>query len=373
MKGRKNFLKMVNMFLLFLTIVSLASILGTWRTGVEPISLFLFAVSGGLYLFIRCRVTNSGSPLNKVLLVISCVFLVGVGMLQFGDVGRDDSDGYVSGDSDNYIDSSMDSDLDANENTGEDLNVDSTVNSNSDSEVKDSEVSGNDYVYNLSEIGNLSGFFCLNLEDQTIKDLGPKMETVSVSYYLSNGNKLGNEVGQASNPLVEIDRTNGEKLIVAGSEGTRISEQAKCGAATMVGYSNMHMLGERRLDTIESIADVDVSTVNKDVDAVNSAISNTGFSVSQIYSNNIMGGYREVYLADTYNKTFTYGCFDGTEYVETNIAMMSPIVIIDYNNIDYQPVEKTRDGYFVIDISSLPTGCCVVNNGINEYFAFIIK
>ena len=172
MNFKKILLNTLQIFLLIITVIGLVSIIATWNKGVEPGALFCIVVSGGLYLFVRkCAVGDTFIPvfgkkikLNLVLLILGGLFFAFVGVTQFGDVGKDYSDGYVTNNSDSYIDSSADSSNGSDEN----LEANSSTQTSTNPGVEDGGVNQNGDVYNLSEIGNLNGIFILNEQEQTL-------------------------------------------------------------------------------------------------------------------------------------------------------------------------------------------------------------
>ena len=389
MNFKKILLNTLQIFLLIITVIGLVSIIATWNKGVEPGALFCIVVSGGLYLFVRkCAVGDTFIPvfgklvtLNRVFLIVGCIFFVIVGMTQFGDVGQNNSGGYVSDNSDTNINSSEDSNVNSN--------VSSNTDTNTDSGVEDGGVNQNGNVYSLSEIGNLNGFFSLNQVNQTLIGIPAPLGYCAQSSSYDNGvNELdGVEIGITNHMPITVDRTKGEKLVVVGEIGNRVGNTVTCGVASVVGYSNLGYTKGVQLNSIEVISGIDISNINDDMAKVNSAISNTSFSVVEYRAisatSNLFAEFETpfsgyLYLSNTYGKTFIYGAFEGTEYIESNVAMTDLTYLFDMEGQEAVSfsIEKTKDGYFIVDITQATEGYYIMRvrqgNGW-EYYPIYIK
>lgn len=225
--------------------------------------------------------------------------------------------------------------------------------------------------YSLVDLPNLNGFFSMNKEKQTLTSLNPPIEDTYVNWY--GDDDEADYIGFGDFLPTVIDRSNGELLIAVGDAGTGVGKGAECTPVNLVGYTNLYMLLETRLENLETIANIDISTVNEDLAATNAAISGTPFSVTEYSVGAPIPTRLNLYLSDTYKETFTYGYFEGTEYIETNVAMLSPFYTYSMSADIDVPVQKTMDGYFIIDISSLNPGYYWLDNGSVDFHPFLVK
>ena len=76
--------------------------------------------------------------------------------------------------------------------------------------------------------------------------------------------------------------------------------------------------------------------------------------------------------------TYSYGQFDGTEYVETTVELNVPYLYADLSteqaqaeNIISCPVLETREGYFTVDISNLKKGTYFIDGIYSTEYARI--
>lgn len=227
------------------------------------------------------------------------------------------------------------------------------------------------FTYSIIDLPNMNGFFSLNKEKQTITSLKPKIDQTRVHWY---GDRNGVEhIGYGDFLPTVVDKSNGEQLIAVGDAGIGIDDEVTCTRVNLAGYSNFYLLMETRLETMETIAGIDISAVNEDLAATNAAISGTPFYITEYSVGSPFPTTLNAYLSDTYEETFTYGHFEGTEYIETNVAMLSPFYTCDFSGTAKVPVEKTMNGYFIIDISSLEPGCYWLYSDFYDFYPFILK
>lgn len=227
------------------------------------------------------------------------------------------------------------------------------------------------FTYSIIDLPNMNGFFSMNKEKQTITSLKPKIDQTRVHWY---GDRNGVEhIGYGDFLPTVVDKSNGELLIAVGDAGIGIDDEVTCTRVNLAGYSNFYLLMETRLETMETIAGIDISTVNEDLAATNGAISGTPFYITEYSVGSPFPTTLNAYLSDTYEETFTYGSFEGTEYIETNVAMLSPFYTCDFSSSAKVPVEKTMDGYFIIDISSLESGCYWLYSDFYDFYPFVVK
>lgn len=386
MNLKKILLKNLQIFLLIITVIGLVSIIATWKKGVEPGSLFCFAVSGGLYLFVRkCTVGDTFITvfgklikLNHVLLILGGLFFVIVGVTQFGDVGKDYSDGYVSINSGAYIDSSTDSSIGSNEKS----EVNSSTETSTNSGVVDGGVNQNGDVYNLNEVGDLNGIFVLNEQKQTLTRVTSKLtgrsdieifDDIHLHKYNSERAAVNGSLLSLNSTPISIKRSSGEKMVLVGTEW---SNRAVSRKDTMSFGYNLKFLGygndslEITLNELETVCDVNVAEYVKSgktsekVSRINAAIKGTSFSFHTI---EVPRGVGARVFSNTQNSIFKYGYFEGTKYQTTSFSMGTPFYLHDNTEWKTVPIEKTMQGYMVIDISSLPEGLLIVDSVSGDF------
>lgn len=253
-------------------------------------------------------------------------------------------------------------------------------------------VNGN--VYSLSEIGELSGFFTLNPANQTVTGAAaPFSWWIYSANYHDGINKTDPEMDIAATYYapVTVDRAAGEKLIIVGSMGDYVEDILEFAPARVIGYTNFGTMVDVSLDEVEMLMGVDISGINTDVAQVNSAISNTPFTVAHYSCQTANNDYifdtassfsGELYISDTYGAELSYGFFEGTDYYESSVAATDLTYLYDYDEAytgAYNAsVERTMDGYFVVDTSHLSAGHYVLYMysdafGGNNYYPFYIK
>lgn len=186
------------------------------------------------------------------------------------------------------------------------------------------------YTYPLSDIDTLDGVFRLNRDSDTVTqvigDLGSG-NGIRITRY--DGNKYNTWLGWGVSPT-DIDRTNGEKLILVGSEWGNMSQADKeAGVISMsqlelLGYTNISMLSDRPRTEIQEIQNIDISSVNGDEEAVNEALSSTGLRYHTYYVLNDSFRPKDLLLTDQYMQEVTFSYYAETKYSTLNISMGDP-------------------------------------------------
>lgn len=237
------------------------------------------------------------------------------------------------------------------------------------------------YTYPLSDIDTLDGVFRLDRDSDTVTqvigDLGSG-NGIRITRY--DGNKYNTWLGWGVSPT-DIDRTNGEKLILVGSEWGNMSQADKeAGVISMsqlelLGYTNISMLSDRPRTEIQEIQNIDISSVNGDEEAVNEALSSTGLRYHTYYVLNDSFRPKDLLLTDQYMQEVTFSYYAETKYSTLNISMGDPCYLGGRTVTDDTPkvsVQQTKEGYFILDISNLSPGLYAVEGYSGSYVVNII-
>lgn len=227
------------------------------------------------------------------------------------------------------------------------------------------------YTYPASDIGVLNGIFRMDAEKQNCVVLGSldKLGRYELSIEDFNG-----EVHSGTNLPICVDRSKGEQLIIVGSEWSGRSENDRRNMvidiypATLLGYSNSFMLADLDVDEMESVNGISISKLNEDFASVTEALETTGVSCVRCawYVDLTRYRYRDYLLASQYESVITCGFYEGTQFISMDVSMTHPYVRIDPDNYIALSVQSTIDGYFIIDISQLPSGLYVIDGLIGN-------
>ena len=244
-------------------------------------------------------------------------------------------------------------------------------------------------VYSLSEIGDLCGFFTLNPTNQTVTGAAAPMFWRIHNPDYDDGTNVTNDqyIGATYYAPITIDRSIGEQLIVVGDMGNYVEDTLELSTAKILGYTNFATMVEVSLDEVEMLMGVDISNINNDVAQVNSAISNTPFTVAHYNCLTAHNDYifdtastfhGELYISDTYGADISYGYFDGTEYYESTVRVTDLTYMYNIYGDHFVNIQQTMNGYFIVDTSSLPAGYYVFymlsdTYGGNNYYPLHIK
>ena len=248
-------------------------------------------------------------------------------------------------------------------------------------------VDGN--IYSLSEIDDLCGFFTLNPTNQTVTGAAaPLFWRIHNPDYDDGTNVTDDQyIGATYYAPITIDKSLGEQLIIVGDMGNYVEETLELSTAKILGYTNFATMVNVSLDQVEMLMGVDISSINKDVAQVNSAISNTPFTVAHYNCLSADNDYifdtastfhGELYISDTYGADISYGYFDGTEYYESTVRVTDLTYMYNIYGDHFVNIQKTMNGYFIVDTSCLPAGYYVFYMlsdpyGGNNYYPVHIK
>lgn len=305
-------------------------------------------------------------------------------------------DGYDTGYDAGYEDT-YDTGYDAGYDAGYDNTYDAGYDDGDDSDYGNENASeiienlGN-FEYPLSEVTNLSGLFSLDSGRQVLEQ-APQTLT-SRSIWVFDNTEYGNQndpqyarLGYSDFLPLTVDRSNGEKLVLVGDEWDRRAEsrkeQIESYATRLVGYGNPYLLpGDDEINSFETIMglqlskieatfpdiwNTDFSEILADIADVNTILAETPFRVHLYDESQNYGQMGYLLLSNRYQETLTYGEYVGTEYVTTNVAMITPYFLYDADVSTSLPIVPTMDGYFVIDISSLPNGMYAIDSVSGSY------
>jgi hypothetical protein len=222
----------------------------------------------------------------------------------------------------------------------------------------------------LSEVNSLNGIYRLNTSEET---LIPLYDTV----YFKRIEKFDGEKfdGYICCPMAEypvsIDQSKGEQLVLVGTEAANRAESESdiinIYTINVVGYGNYSMLNDLQADEMQEIQGIDLSQNGDDVGVINDALEGTGLSYH--YYSVLNDSFRYVGLLVSQNQeaTVTYSEYEGTQYVTTNVSMINPYYLVDWSDYTTVSIEKTQNGYFIVDTSSLPSGTYMVASYSGNY------
>lgn len=286
------------------------------------------------------------------------------------DAYRSDYGDYISGEDSYYQESSVAvNNQGTGQSTGQNISQSTNQGTVDDQYVSDYQ---DGFTYSLSDVKSLDGRYCLNLSKGTLTLIH---EEIEYDYYWQemaylDGKKLDQYMryGYSDFMPTVIDRTNGEKLILVGDAWAKRSETRKTEmefyGLSLWGYANPYMLPfDTKLSEIEAVFGKDISALNGDFDAINQVLADTSIKLHSFagippYIFEVEWECKDPFFISTkYGETFTYGTFIGTEYVEQNVAMITPIYLRKmHEDPTVVPIEKTKEGYMIVDISSLEKG-----------------
>ncbi len=409
MKAIKILVRLITIMYIAAFTVAVVVMAGVSCFGPDSPYTFLCMVAALIllvYFFVKQKISLNW-PLPKPVVIWGvCAFVVTI-VFSANNQHRLSSDGSYpdeayplpdsgySGDYDNTHDTGYDSGYDAGYTTDYDAGYDSGYDTGYDSGSENTsdfiENLGN-FEYPLYEVTNLSGLFSLDLSRQVLEK-APQTLT-SRSIWRFDDTTYGNQndpqyarLGYSDFFPLTVDRTNGEKLVLVGDEWDRRAESRKdhieSYATRIVGYGNPYLLpGEGEINSFETINGIpfnkieatfpdiwnsDFSEYLANIAAANTTLAETPFRVHLYAESKNYGLTACMLLSNRYQETLTYGEYAGTEYVTTNVAMITPYYLFDADVSTSLPIVPTMDGYFVIDISSLPNGMYAIDSVSGTY------
>ena len=213
-------------------------------------------------------------------------------------------------------------------------------------------------VFSMSDIETLDGFFCLRSDGQSL--IMPE----EVSHRKTDGVYSENFEGLICRTLfspLDINTTEGDKIILIGAEGGNRAQSAMDEMMIypmhLIGYSNAYMMDEVELDEIQEMQGIDISAVNNDIDAVNQAISSSNISCCDTGSE-----FGDLVFSSISGEALSYAVYEGTAYNTWDVVMENPYYYLRNDERKYVPIEKTKEGYFIVDMTGLEAGIYAVQS-----------
>ncbi len=220
------------------------------------------------------------------------------------------------------------------------------------------------YLYDLSAVNTLNGLFRLNESKQKLRNITDRLDIEGIHSY--DDDKFSGHICEAKDAPVVIQQTSGEKLVVVGNEYDG-SDQFKVYPASFIGYSNTSAFYRVKLaDTIDFMG-ADVSGISKDYKAVNQALQGTGVSFHRCQDNQSVYRYIELFLSEKKDQTVHYSVYSGTQSKTNFVQMTHSSFLVKDDDMVYAPIQKTQEGYFIIDTSSLKPGIYAVDSSSGWY------
>ena len=232
------------------------------------------------------------------------------------------------------------------------------------------------FTYSLSEVGNLDGYFCLDPSREILKQVHAKMqyEYHNKEILFLNEKELTEYlyVGYTDFAPITVDRTQGEILVMVGSTWDGRSENRKKEmefyTCELWGYGNPYFLPQTMdLSEFEEVNGREIASMDGNIEAINDALADTPiqlyvYSEMSVLKLALMQNY-PLFLSSKCGETFTFGSYSGTEYIEQNVAMITPYYQMKMNeSATVVPINKTKEGYMIVDISSLEAGMWMIDN-----------
>lgn len=249
-----------------------------------------------------------------------------------------------------------------------------TSSSTSSGTVKNTVQSSNSdaqYSTSIDSLGSENGFFRLNSSADTITSFWNEAGHSKVAEF--DGEEYGYLYDEGaylctgSKEPMEIDISSGEKMILVETEYNYSPEEINLYPLSVVGYGNEAVLDHLKPNTIEEIQGIDISSVNNNISQLNQALSSTGIRYYPYISSK---GYDYgVFLSSEKNIMFEYSWYEGTQYKSEEAEMYYTYYLAPLKDEVQAPVEKTTDGYFVVDLSDVPKGQYLV---YEEYYGWYL-
>lgn len=224
----------------------------------------------------------------------------------------------------------------------------------------------------IKDVSDEKGAYCL-AQDGTVVE-GGLLETRD--YELGNGKVIHDMYVYGSEPLV-VDRAKGDLLIAIGDILMSDEDEVDFQAPTDKYYWSGSELDASKIEEFNGVKlakplSNESNTGNLDL-FLNQMIEPMGFK----YFPNMLAECKGVIVSDR-PTSFTYGFYEGTSWSEGEVTTSKPYY--DYSGLDRDgseyvaPVVRGKEGYFVIDVSNVPSGVYVYefsNRGV--FYAFELK
>lgn len=246
--------------------------------------------------------------------------------------------------------------------------------SDESSEEEPSEES--DSSYTLDDISGYDGCFRYNPSSGEVVPLSDNymhdrvIRWVSGHENTSSSNNTYLWWPQYDEEPVSFNREDGDTFILTGDAMSHEVKQHddvwKVKKVEFIGYGNPDMIGNLGLEMTE---DEDGNSDDEIED-----ISGKDISVLK-YESPLEGStiVTSIIVSQTKDEPCKISYYDGTQYEEVSIALCFPYFYDFRNDADTidLPVERTKDGYFTVDISSLEPGIYATDS--YDYFFQVEK
>lgn len=241
-----------------------------------------------------------------------------------------------------------------------------------------SEAGGPMRIEDIGSMPSLKGFFILKSDGSSFDRLdsahADRAETIRGIDEEEVG-QLAFYSGLNPSQAESVDATGGEKLILIGTD----SESVSLYPVVETGY--WQGFGAADLGDYEEIEGVGVDTIRDsegffDAAAVSAFFSNYGIERRIVYydygdsdrtvtdtkTGKIWSGVDvlSMYRSDE-EKALSAGWYEGTRWVDGAMVLDVPYCFASFEETVTAPVEKTKDGYFAVDISGVGPGLYVLS------------
>ena len=227
------------------------------------------------------------------------------------------------------------------------------------------------YSTSIDSLGSSNGFFRLNRSADTITSFWNQAGHSKVAEF--DGKEYGYLYDEGaylctgSKEPMMIDVSSGENMIIVETQYNYSPEEINLYPLSVVGYGNEAVLDNLKPERIEEIQGIDISSMNSDIDALNQALSGTGI---RYYPYTNSSGYDYgVFLSGDKNSMFEYAWYEGTQYKFEEAEMYYTYYLAPLKDEVQASVEKTTNGYFVVDLSNVPKGEYLV---YEEYYGWYL-
>ena len=206
-------------------------------------------------------------------------------------------------------------------------------------------------IYDVSQAGSLNGVFVLH----NGKELEMMYSKDYLGDWLLSQSILGTGNDQVSLP--SLDSKAGELLAICGEEyGNRAParrDEIEAHPTTLRGYL-VHGSDEAyfHIEDIQSVEGASLAGVDwHDEKALNKALSGVGFTCD-------VDGYGQFkrMLSPAFDSSITMNQINGTTFTDEEYCAYQPLFDKDKDTTFKLPIERTQNGYFIVNTSSLKPG-----------------
>lgn len=221
-----------------------------------------------------------------------------------------------------------------------------------------------DYTNSVDDIKNTDGFYILQNDKNTIRYL-PIDYTSRLLVDGFNGTSYPGSIYDGDAyicwSIVEpciLNNSDGEEIIFTSR--TDQSVKIEFCPISFIGYGDEDVFGMRtKLSEFETINGIDVSEINNDnLSIFNDAVSSEGIHAYPVEDE---GSYYQLLLSSEVSKEIEYSLYEGTNYNTYDVTMNYSYYLGVRKQIIDVYLNKTTDGYFIMDLSNVPKGMYFVN------------